>query len=183
MAVLRTHTYSAKSRTAGISLLETVIYAGIVALLSVMVINTVSLVTVANAKARIKRSVITEAGFALERMMREVRLADAIDIPGSTLGGNPGVLRLSTIVSSNDTTPTTREFSLSNGTLVMKEGAGMPRPLTSRVQVTNLVFYAITASTTSQAVKVEMTAEREARGITESYNFYDTAVLRRSYQD
>lgn len=164
----------------GVSLLETLIYVAVVVLLTVVVVNTAMVMTTASAKTRLKRNVLSEAGISVERITREIRLADSIDISGSTLGTHPGVLRLNTIVSVDDETPTTREFYLEDGALMMKEGTSTAVPLTSAVNINNLIFYRIVAST-SEAASVVLTAEDTFRGLSELHTFYSTAVLRRSY--
>lgn len=166
----------------GISLIEAIIYTAIILFLMVVVVNTSFVVLSSANKTHLKRIILGEAGIAVERMVREIRLADAVNVSQSVLGVNPGVLQLSTIVSSEDTTPTTREFYLSGNMLMMKEGAGTALPLTRDASVTNLVFYHIVAqSTTSQAVSFELTAEKSFKDRVESHTFNATAVLRRSY--
>ena len=164
----------------GISLLEALIYVAIVTLLTVVVVNTAVVMTTVSAKARLKRNVLSEGGLSVERITREIRLADSVDISGSTLGVHPGVLRLNTIVGFDDETPTTREFYLEDGTLMIKEGTSTAVPLTSAVRVSRLVFYRTVAST-SEAASVVLTAEDTFRGLLESHTFYSTSVLRRSY--
>lgn len=164
----------------GISLLETLIYVATIVLLTVVVINTAMIMSTVSAKARLKRNVLSEGGLSVERITREVRLADSIDIPGSTFGLHPGVLRFNTVAAFDDDIPTTREFYLEDGVLMMKDGSSIAVPLTSAVRVSNLIFYHIVAST-SEAVSIVLTAEGTFRGLLESHTFYSTSVLRRSY--
>lgn len=166
----------------GVSLLETLLYVAIVALLTVIVVNTAAVMITASGKARLKRNILGEAGVAVERMVREIRLADSVIVSESVLGAHPGVLKMNSIVGVNDDTPITRELYLSGSTLMMKEGGADPRALTEKVAVTNLVFHhIITSATTSEAVVLELTAEDELKKIKETRTFNATAVLRRSY--
>lgn len=168
-------------RKKGVSLLETIIYVSILAMIFVVVINTVIVVSNSFGKARVKRNITAQGGAALERILREARLADSVDIIGSTLGVHPGELHLNTIVGPNDETKTTRNFSLQGNDLMIREGTSEAVALTSGVEITNLVFYFLTASTTSEAIRIEMALSDSAGRFQTSQNFSGTAVLRRSY--
>lgn len=165
----------------GIGLLEVLIYIAIVTLLTVIVINTTTIVIAASGKDRLKKNILGEAGIAVERIVREIRLADSVDVPGSVFGEHPGILKLNTIVSSGDPTPTTREFSLKDGLLRLREGTSEPMALTEKVVITNLVFYYSDNGEISEAITLELTAEDKLKNITETHIFNTTAVLRRSY--
>jgi len=165
----------------GFSLIEMIVYVAIVALIFIVVMQTVLIISTSWGNARAKRNVINHGGAALERMIREIRLADSVDVSGSTLGTNPGRLRLNTIVSPSDTSATTREFFLSASTTMMAEGVLPDTELTAGVRVTNLTFYYIDNGDISEAVRVEMTVEDGVGRFEQSENFYGTAVLRRSY--
>ena len=168
----------------GFSILETVIYIAILAVILVVVINTTLLVSNAFGKARVNRNVATQGSAAFERLLREIRLADDVLEAESIFGVSPGRLKLSTIVSPDDEIATTREFFIDSQTssLMIAEGVSPAIALTSGIQVTDLVFYNISSSaTTSQAVRAEMTIENTFKQSNISRNFYGTAVLRRSY--
>ena len=165
----------------GIGLFEALVYVSIIALLTIIVINTAMVMSVTSGKARLKRNILGEGGVSLERIIREIRLADSVDVPGSVLGTHPGVLKLNTLVSASDDTPTTREFYLNSGMLMMKEGSAGAVPLTQNVNITRLVFYHVDMASTSKAVSVEMGAEDTVKKLTESHTFYTTSVMRRSY--
>ncbi len=165
----------------GFTLMEALIYVAIIALLTVVVVNTAMVMTVTSAKARLKQNILGEGGVSLERLVREIRLADSVDVSGSTFGVHPGVLKLNTIIGASDETSTTREFYLTGNTLMMKEGSDDAVPFTENINITRLVFYHIDTATTSKAITIEMTAEDTVRKLTESRTFYTTSVLRRSY--
>jgi hypothetical protein len=129
---------------------------------------------------RLARNLNISSRTAMERIIREIRLADSID-GTSTFGSHPGYLKLNTIDANNN--PTTMEFFLTGSNLMIQEGASSPESLTSsNVTVSNLVFYQISPSTASKAIKVEMTLTSILpNGQQKSEKFYDTVVLRRSY--
>lgn len=165
----------------GISILEILIYITIITLLMVVVVNTAMVMTIVSSKARLKQNILGEGGVSLERIVREIRLADSVDLFASTFGIHPGVLKLNTIIGASDDTPITREFYLASSTLMMKEGGAVAVPFIENTSITRLVFYYIDTATTSKAITIEMTVEDTVRKLRESHTFYTTSVLRRSY--
>lgn len=164
----------------GFTLLEIIIYVGILGIISIFVINTILITSTAFAKSRVKRNLNAGAGEAIERILRETRLASSVNIGSSVLGTNPGKLVLNTQVSSSNNTATVREFFLSGQTLMVRESGLVDVHLTSEIDVTNLVFRRITTPE-SEAVRIEMTAEDGSGKTKASANFYGTAILRGSY--
>lgn len=179
---LKPITYNLKP-TNGLSLVELLIYVAILSVMFVVIANTAAIVIGSFAKARTERNVTVESGVALERMVREARLAESIDLVGSVLGTDPGTLRLNTITSSVDVTPITRTFSLDPVTshLMIQDGASPARELTSSGKITKLIFYNIANTLVSKSIHIEMTMQDGAGAASSTRNFYSTAGLRRSY--
>lgn len=152
----------------GASLLETVLYVGIFAILTLLTVNTMLALTRAVGEIRTTRNTISDADIAMERVIREIRAAESIDVTSSVLNTNPGTLVL-TGTSSAVT------FSLLGGEqLFLQKNADQPAALTSNsTNITNLIFTRFVASS-SEAVRVRMTIDNK--------NFYGTAVLRTNYK-
>lgn len=165
----------------GITLLESIIYISILAIVLVIVVNTVILSAQAYGKARVKRDIYTQGGMTLERILREIRLANDIVLAGSVFDSSPGTLALYTVVSSSDPTITTRIFSLASSTAMIQEGTSGIFPLTSGINVTSLIFYNIRNEVSTKAIRVVITLESRSGRFDESETFYGTAVLRRGY--
>ncbi|MDP3725922.1 MAG: hypothetical protein Q8R36_01860 [bacterium] len=165
----------------GFGLIEALVYVAIVGLLTVMVVNTALIMNTTSAKARLKRNILGEAGIAIERIVREIRLADSVVVAQSVFTTSPGTLKINTIIDANNNTPITKEFYLTDGKLMIKEGDGPARALTERVEITHLVFRHIIMGEISEAVVLEITAEDKVKKLTETQMFNTTAVLRRSY--
>lgn len=164
----------------GFSLIEIIIYIAILAVISVLVVETIVGASEVFGKARVKRALTLEGRSAMERMMREIRLATSVDTVGSVFGGHPGRLKLNTVVSSSDSTPTVREFLISGKNVVLREGS-QDISLLSSASTTNLVFRYIQSGDTSEAIKIELGIEDGAGRNFIHANFYSTAVLRGSY--
>lgn len=124
----------------GFTLIEIVIYTALLAAVSVIVVNLIINTGNAFTKARVSRTVHEEGNAALERMVREIRLADTVNGAASVMDAHPGTLVLNTVVSPTDATPITRRFYLAGATLMMQEGSAAAVPLSAGVRMTNLVF-------------------------------------------
>jgi len=176
---MKTVTYNSVTKR-GFTLVEMVVYVAVIAVIFAVVVNTILSVSSAWGNARVKRNLMQQGGATMERILREIRLADSVNVGGSTLGVHPGILELATIQSPSDETALTRSFLLSSTTLMMSENS-VNTPLTSGVDITNLIFYKITNGNISEGVRVMLTVEDGVGRYYQSRNFYGTAVLRRSY--
>jgi len=165
----------------GFTLIEIVIYVSILAVISILTVNTILVMTKSFSNFRAVRDLNASARVAMERMVREVRLADNVDETLSVLGVSPGRLVLDTIDSGSGL-PIAFEFILDGTILKYKNGSGAYDNLTSSdVEATKLIFRKIDNSTVSKAVQIELTL-RAGEGVSQrTENFYNTIVLRRSY--
>lgn len=158
------------------TLIEVIIYTAILAIIFILIVNSLSIVIKAFNQGRVAIKINNSAETAMERMTREIRFAYDIDA-SSTLDH----LVLNTYVLGTEN-PTTAEFYLDSGKLMVKERVLPAGQLTSSdLTVTNLIFRQITASSTSKAIKIEMTIRGSSGNYQKTENFYNTAILRESY--
>ena len=163
----------------GISLVETLLYTAILSIVLLVVAETLIAVTRSSGNLRAAQRIERDAGFALERMVREIRDAEAVDAAGSTLGAHPGVLALNATTVSGS--PRAVLFYLENGVVYLKEDGVVVGPLSSaQTSAANLVFRRIPTGR-SEGVKIELTLSSGDGSAARSENFYATAVLRDSY--
>ena len=87
-----------KRKIGGFSLIEMIIYVAIVAIIFVVVVNTIIIVSTAWGRARVQRTISFQGGSVMERMLREVRLADQVNIGASVFGSDPGAIARSPMV-------------------------------------------------------------------------------------
>ena len=166
----------------GVTLLETVIYIAILALVSVLVINSILIMIRSFNSYRVLRHVNITGAIAMERITREIRFADTIDV-GSIFETHPGRLVLQTIdpVTEN---PATIDFFMSGNDLMFQKGGESAVSLTpGETELTNLIFREVATSTNSlsKVVKIELTVKEKRGSYEKSANFYNTTILRRSY--
>ena len=163
----------------GYTLLEAVVYTAVVALLFVIVVNTLLAVVSLYNEFDVYRDLQDSAVTASERITREIRNANQVSTSGSTFGTHPGELVLSSTNESGD--PITLEFRLSGDVLHLYKDGVDQGPLTStEVAVSELVFRHSVA-TTSELIRLdlELTGEEGAADLIRS--FHVSTVLRGSY--
>lgn len=167
----------------GFSLVEMLIYAAILAVVSIFIVNSILMITKSFNNYRAWRNVNAAGEAAMERMAREIKLADSINAGTSVFDSNPGRLSLNTIDPDTETA-TTIEFYASGNILMVKEGVQSGVVLTpSGVELTNIIFreVAVSTNTKSKAIRIEMEIRSGTGSYQKTARFYDTAILRRSY--
>lgn len=163
----------------GFSLIEMVIYAGILSILTIVTINAAFSTIRSFAEFRISRDLNSSAASLLERLTREIRLARAIDVAQSSLNVNPG--RLTLLTKDALGMDTTVEFYVENNALKIKEGGvAMGSLISSRAAITNFTARSL-SNPNSSAVKAELGLTATRGEISKSGNFYTTVLLRGSY--
>lgn len=155
----------------GYTLLETVIYVAILAIISILTVGSILAIYQSFGRERVERHLVLNGDTAIERILREIRRATSTDAVASTFGSHPGALKTRGGI----------KFSLSGNTLQIQEGSSPAANLTSsKVDVTNLVFYS-TSSPNSTLIKVEMILEAGSGVFLKNKNFYGSAVMRGAY--
>jgi len=162
----------------GFSLVEIVIYIAIFAMLSLLVIN--SLMTVMSSFTTTRTNIILEeAGInSMERMSREIRGSNSIDLVNSDLVH--GILKLNYTDSSGN--PAIIQLSNDGGALdFYREHLFIGNLLGSNATLESLSFTPINTAH-SEAIKINMSIKSTYGHPTKTVNFYDTVVLRGSYK-
>jgi type II secretory pathway pseudopilin PulG len=142
----------------GFTFIETIIY---VAIIGTVVASFVTFsISISNSrnKTYVVQEVQANARMAMNLISQKIRLANGINIASSTWDADPGVLSLS--MSSSTLNPTIINLSADDGILQIKQGNGATVPIVSdKVQITNLVFTNLTASSTRGNVKIQITTQ------------------------
>ncbi len=165
----------------GYSLIEVVIYAALLGALAVFVANTMIISFKAFNQGRVNRRIVIDAETALERIVRESRMASSVDEVQSVLGSDSSNLALNSQVSPDDPTIIVKKFFISGGRLAFQEGAGDPRFLTAPNTTVSSFFVSKADSVHSQAVKISLLLESGSGSSNTSRYFYTTGVLRGGY--
>src|SRR3989344_2406588 len=100
----------------GFSLVEMLIYIAILALMLSVIMNIIVSTVRSERVIKVLRNVEDSAILSLERIVRETRQAESVNLVSSDLGSNPGKLVLTDALGSPRA-----EFYLSSGRLFLKE--------------------------------------------------------------
>lgn len=164
----------------GFTLVEMIVYAAVLGVLSVLAINSTIIMTEAYASLRASRDLNQSATAVLERMTREIRGATGVD-PSSVIGANPSDLVLNTKDAGGAITTIEFYKDLTDNLIKVKEGGVAKGALMTPSTQANTFVVRTLSSTNSIAVKIELTITATRGTKTKTRNFYNTVVLRGSY--
>ncbi|MEK7572330.1 MAG: type II secretion system protein [Patescibacteria group bacterium] len=165
-------THLIKKMNSGYTLLETVFYISLFAILSITVIN--AMITMTKAfKETIIQVELMQGGNAMERMSREIRQAYGIN----SISTNNLKLNTTDDVGTNKTA----EFSFSGSDIRFLENDVFTGNLnTQNITVVNLAFTQIDTAK-GVAVKIFLTVKSNHDSLNRNQDFYDTVALRGIY--
>ena len=165
----------------GFTLIELVVYIGILALIGVAAVRLILSVSFNAAEIKAERALTASAEAAIETLTREIRQAYDVDLGASVFGANPSTLALKTFVFPSSPDTIVRTFSLSGSRLARQDGLAPAEPITSQdVTITNLTFWHLSTAT-SDLITVKMSLESGQGRFKETQTFYDSTVLRSKY--
>ncbi len=163
----------------GYSLIEVLIYIAIFIVLVVLVVNSFIVVVSTFDETRTNKDLLEGGNTSMERIGREIRLANSVTAGSSTFGSHPGVL----VLDGGDASgaPRVIKFIVENGDLNIYENDVLIGPITGQnVQVSSLVFRNVSTSL-SDSVKIELTLQDLRGKARKTKNFYSTVTLRGGY--
>lgn len=170
---------SRASKSRGFTLAETVVYAGLLAFLLVVIVQSAIAVAGAYDRSSTYLDINATAMTAFSRFSRDIRRATGVDLVASTLGASPG--RLSLQMKREDGSNDTVDLYLSGDKIRAEDNGVLVGDLTpENMDVSNLTFRIFTAASTT-AVRIEMTVAPDNMPTVPAVNFYGTYVLRGSY--
>ncbi|MFA6158688.1 MAG: prepilin-type N-terminal cleavage/methylation domain-containing protein [Candidatus Paceibacterota bacterium] len=163
----------------GFTLVETLIYTALVALLLLVIVQMVLSSAASYRHSNAYLDINSAALSAFGAFSRDIRQAVSVDATSSALDMASGRLFLNTKDANGETG--TVELYLNAGKVrVDQDGLYLGDLTPSNITVSNLTFRLLTAATTS-AVRVEMTVAPRERAQVPALSFYGTYVLRASY--
>lgn len=122
------------------------------------------------------RNIETSAIMSTERLARELRQAESVNVGLSILGSDPGKLVLESIDLLDN--PRTVAFYLSSGTLMLSENGVDTGALSqSDARVSSLIFYPF-SSPDALGIRTEITIESGTSTYYRSKKFYSSTILR-----
>ncbi|MFA6463549.1 MAG: prepilin-type N-terminal cleavage/methylation domain-containing protein [Candidatus Paceibacterota bacterium] len=168
-----------KYSSRGFSLVEVIVY---IALLSILIgAITWSLGSVLHSYNKMKdeRALESSAIISMDRMIKEIRNSKSVDLAHSATSTSDGYLTLNGYDSNGSSTVI--KFYRSNNRIYIDQGGVQLGPLTlENIEVPSLVFRYFT-NASSTGVKIELGLQSSSSTLI-NY-FYDSAILRNSYQN
>lgn len=169
------------ARGKGFTLVEMVIYAGMLGILGVLAINSTLTMTRAFTDLRVSRDLNSSATALFERLTREIRGAKSVNTSYSTFDSPTGWLTLNTTDSSGAATTVEFYIDIADNLVKIREGgAAQGAIMTPRTSITNFYLRQLT-NTNSDAIKIDATISATRGTITKTRKFYSTVVMRESY--
>jgi len=164
------------SKNKGFSLVEMLVYISILVLMLGVVMGvTVSIVRSQRA-VKASRDIESSVILSLERLSREIRLSDSVDINSSVFDSNPGRLVLESLDENEN--PRTVEFYILSGAIILREnGADVGALSQSDANVTSLIFR-LFSDAEDVGIRTELEIESGTSTYYRSNNFYSSTVLR-----
>jgi Tfp pilus assembly protein PilV len=160
----------------GFSLVETVIYIGLMSVILFCLISLISSATRTYLFLKSSRNIERSAINVFDSLNDKTNVSSKIDIPNTVFDNASGSISL---ILYNGNTSITNRIYLSNGQVLWNKNGVLLGPLTlSDVRVTSLTFRNMTNSTFN-GFKVEMTIDNGTSS--EKYmseDFYDSFILR-----
>jgi ABC-type lipoprotein release transport system permease subunit len=165
-----------RTSASGVGAVELVIYTAILGLLTVAVITTTLSLNSTFQKSRAERVLVSAGSTAIERVTRDIRDADSINVPASTLNATSSVLTLVTGA-------TTTQYRLQNETLLVTvNGVDLGAVTAQNIRATSFVAVRYT-SPKSDMVRIILDLTRTDRFATSTKRFTTSAVLRGGYTE
>jgi len=164
----------------GFSAVEMIVYAAILSMVFIIVINTLLHISRSLNSFQATSDINDSTASFLERVVREIRMAESVNVAKSTLNSHPGKL----VLNIRDEAGQIEEsaFYISGDSLVLeKGGTSLGSLIDSNATTTNLIFRRFSNATSSSIVRVEVTFESQRGNTTKSETFFGAAVLRGSY--
>lgn len=163
----------------GMTLVEGVVYAGLMALIAMLFMSSVVAFFRSFVSIRASRAVSAAAGTALERITRETRNANAVRDADSIFGTSPGKLSLDTPDGSGGIVPV--DFFVENGRVMMRRAAEAARPLTASTTAADVFLVTKLVSGESVGARV-LVGFRDTRLQDATTTLFSTSIiLRGSY--
>jgi len=164
----------------GFTLVELLVYiAGMVGLMTVVAVMIVQIYGLYGRLTIGPRTDVIAAN-TLDRIVREIRRSESVDVPNSVLNNlSAGALMLNL---SDGGTNTTLLINLSGDSIYLKEGAAQSQKFTpDNITISGLRFNQI-VTPISEAVHIDLAVSYFLDGATTTKSYSSVAILRGSYQ-
>ncbi|OGZ08683.1 MAG: hypothetical protein A3D65_01225 [Candidatus Lloydbacteria bacterium RIFCSPHIGHO2_02_FULL_50_13] len=166
-------------RKGAFSLVEIIVYIALFSVLSVVITRAlISSAQIFN-QLRIARDINDSAISVMERLTREIRNANSVNLSKSDFSTSPSRLVLNTTDALS--APITIEFFVATSSLRIKEGDVDKGPLSSGKTSVDTFRLFLVNNTNSSAIKIELFLSGRRGPVDRQEVYYNTVVLRGAY--
>lgn len=159
----------------GYSLVEMLVYLAVLILVMFAGVTTYLSLDTVIVRNQTERTLTSSAQMSFERVVHEIRTAEAVNTGASTFGVSPGVL-----VLTNGATTTT--FSISGSRLIVSRDGTEIGPLTSDDVVVEDMTFTRYAGAVTDMIRVSLTLSANSKSASTTRTYYMSAVLREGYE-
>ncbi|AKM83864.1 TPA: hypothetical protein DCZ46_00825 [Candidatus Campbellbacteria bacterium] len=162
----------------GFSLLETLIYIGVLVLVLFIVINTTLMMFDSYSNIKMSQRINQTASGILERVVVETKWSRGLAVSGNVFNSDLGALVLSVVDDAGNFSE--KKFFLEDGNLKMMEGADIVTLNLPGVSVDK--FYLNLVDTgVSKLIKIEIDLSSQRKDVVRNETFYNSVVMREIY--
>ena len=167
----------------GISLIEMVVYVGLLGIITVFITNSLIQITSTYQHARVQREVLSNARLIMETLIKKIAYSQEVYAPTSRFNTNTGQISL---ITPLDILPqhTTTYFDIwtdGNRLLMRQEGQATTTLSSATVQITQFRVARIFQGLGREAIQVTLGVSSSARPLIASTTLYATTALRGNY--
>lgn len=171
------------SKRHGISLIEALVYIGLIGMISVSIIYSTIQVTSTYQRARVQREVLSNARLIMETLTKKIAYSQEIYAPTSRFNNNNGQISL---ITPTDTLPqhAAAYFDIwtdGNRLLIREEGHATTTLSSATVRITQFRLGRIFQRLGREAIQITLSVSSSALPLIASTTLYATTVLRGSY--
>lgn len=162
----------------GFTLVELIIYmAGLLVLGSVLIVMVIQFYSLYKEIVALPRADRTGL-LLIDRITKEIRSADQIDLLGSQFNTTNGILDFDSVTNG---VTTAKKFYVENGIAKYQENSDTPIKLSSKDFVVSNFNFASVNTTVSEAVRFNLELQFQTRNGTTTKSYTGFAILRESY--
>lgn len=163
----------------GFTLIELVMYVGgLLALGAVMIVLIVQFYSLYRELVAVPRA-DRVALLAVDRITKDLRAADTIDLISSQFGTTAGVIDFDSVVSGETVS---RKYYVEDGTVKFQQDSGEVLVITPRDLTVSNFNFALVSTDVSKAVRMTMEIEFQTRTGTTTRSYAGFSILRESYE-
>ena len=167
----------------GFSLIEMVVYVGLLGIVAVFIINSLIKIISTYQHARVQREVLSNARLIMETLAKEISYSQEVYAPTSRFNNNTGQLSLVTASTtlSQHTTGYLDIWTDGNRLLMREEGRATTTLSSATVQITQFRLGRIFQGLGREAVQITLGVSSSAQPLMASTSLFATTALRGNY--